>query len=697
VLAGLAVVVCTLSGIGLAPVFAETATPTPSPGRSVDSGPEPLAITSPADNSFVSGTRVNLAGTKNAGTSITVPSLTGGDPLCLVDASASTTWQCTGVVLPSGTIGLVAREYVNGGFVRESAALTLRVLGSPAFTTGGPFVNAGALDGLGWDGASVRVVVSSPTSTTQYCSQTVSDGYWYCGLDPQRFPSGTYRVQVEQSWPGSSTEWSPASAASTLVIDREIPAPPVVTSPSAGAQVTAQPIQFSGTGEADAYIDVYVDNTFVCSTRVSGTSWSCTGSTIAVGNHTITAVQQDAAGNVSSPSAAVAVTIGSPSSAIPAPAATASPSATPTPTPTATALPTPSAAPVVPAPAPGTPSPTASPVPVLPPEGDANAAPPLSWGSPTGYGSEITTPAQTVASNVWPAAVILALGWLLLIAVPLRMLATTLRGRLSLHGPHLTGRNRLSTERREVEEALPAFKTNPYFVSAGTVLGAAVLAVLASGIQNEVRYIRLTVAVAVGLAILNTGAALAIRWAGRARRLAGGPEGGVRLMPLFLAVGAVTAILSRVVGIQPPLVMGIVIGTVFAMGISARDRGAVQLAQIGALTVMATVSWIFLGAAGVAEGFWMSALTEMLAALCLAGFGSAVLLLLPVLSLPGRAIFEWSPLIWVGSTLVVCTLAASMFIGDSFPIGAVAIGAIVVAVLCVSIWGWSRFVQQPAR
>jgi hypothetical protein len=113
--------------------------------------------------------------------------------------------------------------------------------------------------------------------------------------------------------------------------------------------------------------------------------------------------------------------------------------------------------------------------------------------------------------------------------------------------------------------------------------------------------------------------------------------------------------------------------------------------------VLATVSWILLGAAGPADGFWMSALTELLAALCLAGFGSALLLLLPVLSLPGRAIFEWSPLIWVGSTLLVCTLAASMFIGESFPVTAVAISAAAITVLCLSVWGWSRFVPQPAH
>jgi hypothetical protein len=683
-------VACSLSG--LVPAAAETATPTPSPSLG---GAEPVAITSPNDNSFVSGTRATLTGTKNPGSSITIPSLTGGDPLCLVDASGSTTWQCTGVVLPSGTVGLVAREYVDGAFARESAALTLRVLGSPAFTTSGPFVNAGSLDGVGWDGASIRIVVSSPVNTVQACAQPVGDGYWYCGLDPGRFPSGTYRVQVEQSWPGSSTEWSPVSAASTLVIDREIPAAPVVTSPTAGAQITAQPIQISGTGEADAYVDVYVDNTSVCTTRVTGTSWSCTAGSVSAGNHTVTAVQQDAAGNVSSPSAAVAISLGAASTTTPSPSATSSPSASTTPRPSATGVPAPSTAPVEPVPESESHSPTATPVPPLPSDGTSggdNAAPPLNWGSPTGYGSAITTPAQTVASNVWPIAGILALGWLLLIAFPLRMLATTLRGRLSLRGPHLTGRNRLSSERRQVEEALPTVKTNPYFVAGGTVLGAALLAVLASGIQNEVRYIRLTVAVAIGLAILNSGAALASRWAGRTRGLAG----DLRLVPLFLAVGAATAILSRVIGIQPPLVMGIVIGTSFAMGISARDRGIVQLAQIGSMTGLATVSWIFLGAAGNVEGFWMSALTEMLAALCLAGFGSAMLLLLPVLSLPGRAIFEWSPLIWIGTTLLVCTLAASMFIGDSFPLGPVAIGAAAVAVVCVSVWGWSRFVQQPA-
>lgn len=696
----LVVSVCALTGLTGAPAMAETSTPSPTPSREAETGAPTITITSPQENSFVSGTRVNLAGTKSADSSVSVPSLTGGEPLCVVNASPSTSWQCTGVVLPSGTIGLVAREYANGRFISETPPLTLRVLGAPAFTTAGPYVNAGSLDGVGWDGASIRILFSSPVSAVQSCGQTVGDGYWYCGIDPGRFPSGTYQVQVQQSWPGSITEWSPASASSTLVIDRDIPSAPVVTSPTEGAQITSQPVQFSGTGEADAYLDVYVDDVSVCNTRVSGTTWSCTGQGIGAGPHAVRAVQQDAAGNVSSPSASVAMTIASAPSATAAPPVVVAPTrppAAPAPTPAPTAVPAPSVAPVVPAPQPETPTPSPTPVVPDPPDTEADATPPSTWGTPTKYGDAITTPGQTLTNNVWPLAAVLALGWLLLIAVPLRMVATTLRGRLALHGPHLTGRNRLSSERRQVEEALPTVSTHPAFVAGGMLLGAALLAVLASGIQGEVRYIRLTVAVAVGLAVLNTGAALTVRWAGRGR----GFGGDIRLVPLFLAVGAVTAIASRVAGVQPPLVMGIVVGATFAMGIAARERGIVQLAQVAAIALLATVAWVLWGAiggaTGTADGFWTSGISEILAATCLAGFGSALLLLLPVLSLPGRAIFEWSPPIWAGATLTVAALAAAMFIGERFPLAAVTVGAAVVAVLCVSIWAWSRYVQQPVH
>jgi hypothetical protein len=91
----------------------------------------------------------------------------------------------------------------------------------------------------------------------------------------------------------------------------------------------------------------------------------------------------------------------------------------------------------------------------------------------------------------------------------------------------------------------------------------------------------------------------------------------------------------------------------------------------------------------------MSAINETLSAICLAGLGSALLLLLPVLSLPGRAILEWSPMIWLVATAVVAILAGVVLTGENFPVLLMAGGALAICIVCVGTWGWARF-SQPA-
>lgn len=679
----------------------------------------PITITSPASDTFVSGTFVTISGSKRVGSAVTIPGLLGAAPLCQVAANSGTTWSCGSTELPSGTIGLTALELVDGVQTSESNELTLRVLGAPAFTSPGPFTNAGSLDGLGWDGASIRVVVSSPMSAVQTCAQKVGDGYWYCGLDPARFGDGTYRVQVQQSWPGSTTEWSPVSAASTLTIDRGIPAAPVITTPTAGQSSRSDAVPFAGTGETGAVVDVYVDDTSVCTVPVVDSAWSCTVERVAAGRHSIKALQVDAAGNVSAPSSSATVRF---TGAAASPGPTTSPG---TATPTPSTIPGPSGGTTQPGgsdPAPGqSTAPSQAPAPQQgedgdaggpdagaggdgtvpgdesaqppflppPPGGDSPLPPDQTWGTPTDYGAAILSPSQSVERGTWVDGVLLALGWLLLIALPLRLLAGALRGRLAVRGPRVTGRNRLSTELRLREERLQLSVGNPVFVAGGMLLGAALLAVLASGIQNEVRYLRLSLAVAAGLAVLNLACGFAMRIAGHLN------DAGkhLRLVPLFLLVGAVTAIVSRAAGIQPPLIVGILIGFKFAMGVPARARGILQLTQIAVMTVLAVGAWILLGLLGPVEGFWPSAVSEVLSVICLAGLGSALLLLLPVLALPGRAILEWSPLLWAATTLVVGSLAAIVLTGEHFPVLLFAAVAAAVAAVSVAIWGWTRFVQ----
>jgi len=332
--------------------------------------------------------------------------------------------------------------------------------------------------------------------------------------------------------------------------------------------VLTQPLTFSGTGEAHGFLNVYVDASPVCGASVDSSGrWSCSASGIKNGAHAVQAIQSDLAGNFSDPSAPLKVYFGAKAATPVAPPTTQAPeSPTPTPEPT----PTPSAPPIPYVPGSGAPPPTLH-------ESLTN------WGTPTGFGTGLPTLAQTVSGGNWLLAPLLALGFILLIALPLRLLASTLRGRIHLPRTQLTGRNQIV---QDPDETPP---TNPWLAGSVPLAAAAVLIVLTVGINSEVRFLRLLAAVGIGLAVLNVvGVAVATRLAGKLQ----GIDGRLRFLPLLLFAAALLALVSRWAGIDPPAIAGVLIGVGFARTTAVRPRAIANLAELGAITLLAVLAWL---------------------------------------------------------------------------------------------------------
>jgi hypothetical protein len=305
---------------------------------------------------------------------------------------------------------------------------------------------------------------------------------------------------------------------------------------------------------------------------------------------------------------------------------------------------------------------------------------------------------------------LLAVGALLLIAVPLRMLAGTIsrtRGGRPLRAlPSFAGRNRV----REEFEVAPTINPNRWLRGGAALLAAATFVMLSGPVVDQPAYLRLLVAVIIGLVLVNAVAILVpLWWSSRVLR----QNGTVTFLPHYLLLIAAAAIASRVFDVHPALLFGLLgsitlSATTDASGqASAQPTGAQhgQLAavRVGALAAFAVLAW-FLGALlPGATDFTTSLAAETINTIVLAAIGSAVLILVPIGHTSGRRILAWSPPLWVGLTVITygmlfAALASVIEQLENDGTGMTLwIAAATFAALCASAWVWQRFVAPTQR
>lgn len=626
-------------------------------------------ITAPTAGQYLNSNSFTVEGTADVGSTIVVTAAPGGASCTTTATTASTPWSCVLDRVPNGAEIVLTATETKTDTTTTSATEKVKVLGAPTLDGPGSFVTPGIVSGGALTGATVSVLVNG--SAGQGCTSVAVNSYWSCSINAPT--GGPYRVTAHQAKSdigGPSAE----SNVQQVTVDKTRPAAPVVTSPRTNSRVVHQPVTFSGTGEPLGFLNVYVDASPVCGASISTAGhWSCTASGIKNGAHAVQAIQSDLAGNFSDPSAPSKVYFGpKPATAVP-----------PSPEPPATQSPTP------------TPGPSASPTPAPPiPYVPGSGTPPPSlqesltnWGTPTAFGTKLPTLAETISHGNWLLAPLLALGFILLIALPLRLVASVLRGRIHIRGAQFTGRN------RAVPEPDDAPPPNPWLAGAIPLAIAAGFIVLAVGVNGEVRFLRLLAAVGIGLAILNVlGVAIATRVSSKLH----GVSGRLRFLPLLLLTAGIAAVLSRWTGIEPPVLAGVLIGVGFARMTPPRPRAIANLAEVGTITVVAVAAWLAYQALGPVQGFWANLSIEVLATLCLAGLGSAVILMLPLGRLPGRVVLEWSPAAWLIAMAVVATLAWAIMLGGSdarFPVMGSALLAGGFTAISLAVWAWVRYVE----
>jgi hypothetical protein len=700
--------------------------PAPGPPQTTDPGsvtPPPATapvIQSPADGQLVSAP-LTIAGTGTPGGSVQILAGGSSEPVCIVTPDGGGAWSCeAGALESSSSTSIRAVEITAGGNLADS--ISVRVLNAPTVTGGprGSLTNA-VVQGRAYPGATVTAVASAFS-----CSGTAdASGAWSCPL-AGGITDGDYTVTATQATAWSDGAASPASASTAIQVDVTVPAAPVLLEPRAGTALPASGAVFRGTGESGATVSVFAGAYSLCQVVVSGGSWSCAAAAIPAGSYNVAVLQQDPAGNVSVQSGALSLTFQD--------AATNAPG-----TPTGTAPPT--TAPASPsAPAPGSPSSPSGPgagsgsgtgtgpapgaegaapsSPSTPEQGGgavppgAAATPPGTWTDATRFTAALQPVVGAGVATVWWIALVLGALALVLIALPARLLSSTVstvagreeaasgRGTAGRVLAGLLGRNR---SRHEFDRA-PEVRISPLVSAGATLFGAAAIVTLSSPVQTQPAYLRLFIAVAAALALVNLMATVVPSFVAKA---AFGVVSSARVRPGLLLVSAAAAFVSRLADLDPVLVFGLVTGLVLAGAGAGRrvERGKLATVQVLGLLLLGAVAWLVSGAVGVATGspdVWGSAAAEFLHVVVLASFGASSMLLVPFGGSAGRRILDWSPATWTLLAIASFTALSVLFVpaiveaaGTGEGTGGVLvplIGGIAFAAVCLSAWAWVRFV-----
>jgi hypothetical protein len=677
----------------VSPVGTASATQTDPP--SAPPSPSPVVVATPVIEqpaaSDLVGDTISFSGTAEPGSGIDLFADTGGQPLCSVMTGSSATWSCAVTLESTPSVTVRAVQSVAGQAAETSVQIA--VLNAPtAGPGGGGTVSSGTVTGTAVPAATVTATVGDVS-----CSATAdSTGAWFCAL-PRGVASGSYQLTASQVAPWSGGRSSASSPPSTLTIDADAPAPPGVTIPA--GPVAASGASFSGQGEDGATVTLFAGPHSLCQAVVAGGRWSCTSATLPAGSYDVSAIQQDVAGNISEESARVSVAFGAAPapSPMPTPQPTKRPTSTETqPRPTATAVPAlPDRGPAAPAPQqPDAQADVAPEAPVAAAGGWA-ASTPFSGGMPPAFG--------TPGSIDWTLALAIGLAMLALLAVPARLLAGTLRGLraqpLTRHagGGRFTGRNR---SRHEEYDTAPALPWSTRVTGAFALVAAASITVLSAPVADEPAYLRLLVAVILGILAVNAVAVLVPRLVAR---VVFDVSVGIRLRPILLLVSVAAMMLSRTLELDPALVFGLVFGLTLSIPSSTRAEGRVAGLQIGSLLVIGATALLLSGALPSGTDAPTAFVAEFVNTVALGALGGAAILLIPIADLPGRRILRWSPLVWVaiavtGFTLIGAILSSTLGgLGGGAGLILIALASLLFAGSCVAVWVWVRFVRAPAQ
>ncbi len=270
----------------------------------VDTVAPASAVLTPSEGS-TTGPRPFFSGTAEPSAEIQL--LIDGVLRGVTNATPEGEWSFDSIDLAEGsyTVQVIATDAVTNSAFSNTNTFTVDtvapaaplVFSPPDGSMEGPLVS---IFGRAEAFASVQVIIDGTPRGTTFAD---SDGLWL--FAPEALADGVHTVRAIAT--DAAGNISPSSSTNTFTVDATAPAAPVVTSPLNGSASTIRRPTITGTAEANATVQVFVDGNAIGTTTVSaGGSWSLTLVTdLNQGTHTVRAIATDAAGNSSPTSSTI--------------------------------------------------------------------------------------------------------------------------------------------------------------------------------------------------------------------------------------------------------------------------------------------------------------------------------------------------------------------------------------------------------
>lgn len=322
---------------------------------------------------------------------------------------------------------------------------------------------------------------------------------------------------------------------------------------------------------------------------------------------------------------------------------------------------------------------------------------------PTVFGSSVDSPfdADAHAFALTTAGIVLsgtiAIGFLLLVGFPAELLESTIRSNYDRAFGWLA---RLRRRTHRMLQPVARIVSRPWVGTMLTVLGAAFLLGFADpDFGPNGASVRLMLAMVISVVTINIGLSLIVM---RVARRAFDVAAVLKPMPAALAIVAVSVLVSRLAGISPGFLFGIVLGVAYARELRLRDDARLGVLGVGLTIAAGVLAWLGYGLASLTSGpgFFNNLLIETLAAITLEALGTLVIALLPIEFLDGRTIFRWSKLAWTG--LYLLTLLVFLFVvvplTDNWGVASAPIfgwGTLFVVFALVAVVTWAVFRRKP--